>query len=79
MNFFYRPNGIDFAVPMPDVELKIGDVVTFAYDNYSHRSAPVNPTIIRSREDITWKDILFDFRHNLVTQPQKSNGLSYGR
>jgi hypothetical protein len=32
----------------------------FTYENFSLRSAPVNPKIVRIRSDITWEDILYN-------------------
>ena len=73
-----RPSGIEFTAPLPhDVELKIGDVATFVYDNYSQWSIPVNPTILRLREDITWKDILFDYQRNSSSPSKELNGLFF--
>lgn len=40
------------------MRLVMGDIVTFAYDNYSSRSLPIYPKIIRVRKDLTWKDVL---------------------
>lgn len=50
-----------FKVPTPYMELKIGDIVTFSFDNYTQK-APVNPTIIRHRRDLTWQDVLYSYR-----------------
>lgn len=40
---------------------KIGDVITFTYDNYSRRAAPINPKLQRIRFDISWEQILMEF------------------
>lgn len=37
--------------------VKKGDIVTLAYESYTRSLTPVNPTIIRIRTDVSWKDI----------------------
>ena len=57
--FIFRPNGLTFAVPLrEDIELAFGDMVTFSYDTYSRREAPVNPKIQRVRTDMSWEDVV---------------------
>eukprot|EP00026_Physarum_polycephalum_P002833 Phypoly_transcript_02842.p1 GENE.Phypoly_transcript_02842~~Phypoly_transcript_02842.p1 ORF type:complete len:838 (+),score=97.84 Phypoly_transcript_02842:84-2597(+) len=56
------PDGIIFEVPnqkFPENAVpKKGEIVTFEYENYSKRSVPVGPTIVRVRTDLTWRDVV---------------------
>jgi hypothetical protein len=38
-----------------------GDIVTFEYENFSRKDAPVNPRVTRVRKDLTWEDTVRDF------------------
>ena len=38
-------------------ERKIGDVVTFSYENVSQRNIPLDPKICRVRHDVRWEDV----------------------
>lgn len=60
-DFNYRPDGITFSVPEPEEHLKIGDIAMFTFDNYSRNSIPVNPSIYRTRTDVTWENVVYDF------------------
>lgn len=62
--FLIRPNGSVFSVAAQNVqvEVKTGDVVTFSYESNSRRDAPVNPTIYRVRTDLSWDDVVLNFR-----------------
>lgn len=42
-------------------DLEKGDVVTFAYDDYSRRSLPVNPKVYRIRDDLSWEEVLENY------------------
>eukprot|EP00026_Physarum_polycephalum_P002189 Phypoly_transcript_02194.p1 GENE.Phypoly_transcript_02194~~Phypoly_transcript_02194.p1 ORF type:complete len:921 (+),score=154.23 Phypoly_transcript_02194:106-2868(+) len=48
---------IELPKPANLGKLKIGDVVTIDYEVYTRR-APVSPTILRIRTDVSWEDIL---------------------
>jgi hypothetical protein len=58
-----RPDGITFKVEITDFKFdklnkpKPGDVVTFTYENYSRRAAPVKPKLQRIRGDISWEEV----------------------
>lgn len=54
-------------------QLKPGDIVTFTFDSYSRRAAPVDPKITHKREDISWEDILDDYT-NEVSQANQLTG-----
>lgn len=43
-----------------DKRLKKGDVVTFSFDKLSRLSTPINPKIIRSRSDVSWREIIIE-------------------
>lgn len=43
------------------IQPKRGDIVSFSYDNFSQRSLPVNPKILRIRTDVTWENVVQDF------------------
>eukprot|EP00026_Physarum_polycephalum_P003969 Phypoly_transcript_03986.p1 GENE.Phypoly_transcript_03986~~Phypoly_transcript_03986.p1 ORF type:complete len:741 (+),score=114.71 Phypoly_transcript_03986:43-2265(+) len=57
------PNGTEFTVECKEEQhLKRGDVVTFAYDQFSTHAIPSNPEILRVREDVSWEDVLHDYQ-----------------
>jgi len=41
---------------------KIGNVVTFTYENFSRRSIPVSPKIDRIRTDVSWEQVIYNER-----------------
>ena len=54
-----------------------GDIVTFSYDSYARRSEPVNPSIIRIRQDMTWDDVVRNYESEAPVQdPNTGNLLS---
>lgn len=57
------PNGVILSVPEkdPDVQLKIGDIVSFTYSTLAE-TTPANPRIYRIRKDITWGEVLNNWR-----------------
>ena len=38
--------------------LSVGEVVTFKYDKFSRREAPVNVAIVRRRNELKWEDVV---------------------
>ena len=58
-----------FSLPSPPLHLKQGDVVTFSYQNYSRREAPVNPRILHVRLDVSWERVLREFSTNSRSLP----------
>lgn len=62
----------------PDSEisqkLKIGDIVTFTYEYHSRVDVPVNPQIMRVRQDLTWRDVL---RDNANEMQKELNGILF--
>lgn len=63
--YYYRPDGVTFEVEGDQVASlqprpKKGAIVTFAYDNYTQGCAPVNPKLVRLREDVSWDDVIND-------------------
>lgn len=71
-SFVNRPNGIIFEISSSDIlessSLSKGDVVTFAYDNYSRAEEPVNPKILRVRKDLTWEQVLEESEREINSQ-----------
>lgn len=62
---FFRPNGNIFTVPFEDnqvANLKMGDVVTFAFENSLRRGVPLNPKIVKLRNDISWQDVIRSYK-----------------
>eukprot|EP00026_Physarum_polycephalum_P001348 Phypoly_transcript_01349.p1 GENE.Phypoly_transcript_01349~~Phypoly_transcript_01349.p1 ORF type:complete len:1107 (+),score=164.22 Phypoly_transcript_01349:191-3322(+) len=61
------PDGITFKVETTDFKFdkfnkpKPGDVVTFTYENYSRRAAPIKPKLQRIRGDISWEEVLSEY------------------
>lgn len=43
-----------------------GDIVSFSYDSFSRRLAPVNPTIFRIRKDIDWDDVIRNYESEIL-------------
>lgn len=35
-----------------------GDIVSFAFTNFSRRALPVDPKIYRIRTDLSWEDVI---------------------
>ena len=66
------------AVPSNFIETPVaprsGDIVTFTYQNYSSRSIPIHPTIVRIREDLTWEEVVTSFLRE-KPQAHKLNGM----
>lgn len=74
INRYCRPEGNIFEVEAKeyeDMHLKRGDIVTFAYENYSRHSIPVRPKIMRKRTDLSWEEVVKSSAHTL---PQNLNG-----
>lgn len=53
--------------PTPQVNVNLGpeigilgpgDVVTFSYEMHARNNGPVNTTIIRKREDLSWEEVV---------------------
>lgn len=42
-------------------DLKIGEVVTLAYESFSQKEVPVAPKITRARKDVEWEDVMSDY------------------
>eukprot|EP00026_Physarum_polycephalum_P001049 Phypoly_transcript_01050.p1 GENE.Phypoly_transcript_01050~~Phypoly_transcript_01050.p1 ORF type:complete len:906 (+),score=142.25 Phypoly_transcript_01050:476-3193(+) len=59
------PDGVTFVVSAqnvkPGLRPKIGDIVTFSYEDFSRKASPVNPNIYRIRTDVSWKDVVRNF------------------
>jgi hypothetical protein len=47
--------------------------VTFSYDNYSNRSIPVKPRIFRIRTDVSWEEVVENYKRELAS-PSLLNG-----
>jgi len=67
------PDGMTFTGSSENAKLgtepKVGNVVTFTYENFSRRALPVNPQILRIREDVSWEEVLFNHVHDVPQTP----------
>ncbi len=55
---WYRPQGQVFQIPKSQKPFSVqqGDVVTIAYDSLQRSAIPVDPVIVRKRDDLHWGD-----------------------
>lgn len=58
VSHFCRPNGIIFTADQPEEPLDKGDIVSFAYRTISIYGIPVDPEILRVREDLSWEHVV---------------------
>jgi hypothetical protein len=76
--FFCRPNKVKFVIDAQAYESTPkpipGDVVTFSYQHYTKLLTPVNPKIERIRGDLSWQEILHNYK-NEILHPQILNGI----
>jgi hypothetical protein len=76
---FYRPDGVTFAVSAqnvkPGLRPKVGDIVTFSYEDFSRKASPVNPNIYRIRADVSWKDVVRNFEEEAAFSKQMEEGI----
>ncbi len=58
MYLAHRPQGTVFQIPKDQKPFPIqqGDVITIAYDSSKRNSIPVDPVIVRKRDDLHWGD-----------------------
>lgn len=60
-----RPNDVTFQVAAEDITaiepLRVGDIVSFSYNNLSPNQVPVGPNVFRVRRDLSWNDAISDF------------------
>lgn len=77
-NDCFRPDGTTFPAEYHhEVPVKEGDIVTFSYDSYSRRKLiPVNPKIIRVRNDISWQQVVATHANESPFQ-LSLNGIDY--
>ncbi len=56
MNLVHRPQGTVFQMPKYQAPFSVqnGDVITIAYDSLQRSTIPVDPVIIRKRDDLYW-------------------------
>lgn len=71
---FYRPNGIRFVASAGTTEFtkrwnpQIGDIVSFKHHGYLHASKkPKFPTLYRLRTDISWEDVVHNWKEQKIT------------
>lgn len=67
---FRRPDDITFTVPPmetgeDDEQPYEGDVVTFSYKDFTQYGVPVDPQLIRVRNDLDWQDTLQNYVQSL--------------
>jgi len=60
LNLGLRPDDSTFTAPLltPDIKAKRGDIVTFSYKAFSRRATPVDPKVVRVRNDLLWEEVL---------------------
>lgn len=60
-----RPNDVTFQVAAEDITaiepLRVGDIVSFSYNNLSPNQVPVGLNVFRVRRDLSWNDAISDF------------------
>lgn len=72
----FSPDGVVFEVSsenLVDVSLNRGDIVSFSYERYSRRAAPVDPIVYRVRADLIWENVVQD-HIRYASQPLMLNG-----
>lgn len=40
---------------------KLGEVVTFVYQSFSQRAIPVQPVVVRIRDDVLWEEVVANY------------------
>lgn len=45
---------------------KKGDIVSLSSDSQSRRDAPVNPVILRIRDDLQWDDVINNYEGEIA-------------
>ena len=74
------PDGIDFSIECYEgLEIKKGDVVTFAYDQYSTQTIPLNPSILRVRKDISWEDVMHEHERDNASNADDAKGILFSQ
>jgi hypothetical protein len=58
------------------VEVRVGDVVTYSFRNYAKTYPPVGVTIERVRSDISWKDVILSYLKD-AQKPQELNSMFF--
>lgn len=69
-------NNSKISVPLADFPLKIGDLVTIAFDYDPHHFGSGNPTIVRIRNDVLWKDVVNNGQHFQISSRRNVNDKS---
>jgi hypothetical protein len=69
--FLNRPDGKMLEVPLRNVassahKAVAGDVVTIAHERFSRSATPVDPHILRMRNDITWEHVIINHRSDIA-------------
>ena len=71
-----RPNGITFAAPastsvfLKRTPLKEGDIVSFKHHGFLLKTLkPKLPTLYRKREDLTWENVVSNWKEQKKTRP----------
>ena len=55
---------------------KIGDIVTFSYEDFSRKAAPVSPNIYRIRTDVSWRDVVRNSEEEVAFSKQMEGGIT---
>lgn len=74
----YRPNGNVVEADLQrskEKNVKVGDVVTYFYDENSNNGQSTNskPKLLRIREDLNWDDVIRNFRADSSVNSQNGN------
>lgn len=56
---------------------KAGDIVTFSYENYTRRAVPVNPKLVRTRFDLSWKQVVAEYFRIDSARTKDLNGIVF--
>ncbi len=58
--YSHRPQGSIFQISKSQSPFLVhkGDIVTIAYDSFKRRQYPIDPVIVRKRNDLDWDDVV---------------------
>ncbi len=59
-----RPQGSEFQIYEAQSPFLVhkGDIVTIEYDSLKRRKYPINPVIVRKRNDLDWEDVVNNYK-----------------
>jgi hypothetical protein len=73
----FRADGNVLSVPMDNIRChpKIGDVVSFSYEQTAKRAMPANVKVYRVRKDLNWEIVLHNYKRE--NSPLPPGGIVY--